>query len=140
MSRNITDLIILRHGEAGYAPADHERTLTKTGQTQIRQQYFWLKEQGLKPELILYSPYQRTFETAGLATDFFPEVTLQVEPLLTPDADPALAASFLLSLEQKRIMVVSHMPMVADLTASFLSIIQILYCLFSVMAINGHKI
>jgi len=120
MSSNLTDLVILRHGEAGYAQRDNDRRLTETGQKQINSQYQWLTAQGYDPELILHSPYRRTCETASLANQYFPDAVLQTEPLLTPDADPALASAFINTLESHRILVVSHMPMVACLTSIYL--------------------
>ncbi len=120
MSSNLLELVILRHGEAGSAIRDYDRTLTEKGVRQIKSQCHWLSQQGYYPQLILHSPYQRTCETALLVKQYFPDTPLQAEPLLTPDADPALTSALLLSLDKTRIIIVSHMPMVAYLTSSFL--------------------
>jgi len=125
MQENIIDLIILRHGEAGTAPIDQERPLTERGQQQILKQYEWLQQQNFQPELILHSPYKRTIETAALATDIYPDAKLQVEPLITPDGDPAMVASFVQSMGTQQILIASHMPMVSYLTMEFVRGIDI---------------
>lgn len=125
MSEHLFDLIILRHGEAADADIDRNRTLTERGQQQIHSQYQWLKQQGLEPQLILHSPYQRTVETASLSANYFPDTELQTEPLITPDGDPAMVISMLSAVDQQQIIVVSHMPMVCYLTAELLPAINI---------------
>jgi len=125
MSVNSIELVILRHGEAGNASSDRERKLTEYGQQQILSQYQWLTEQGFIPEVILHSPYQRTVETAFLSKDFFPEIVLQEESLITPDGDPPMVASLIPALGKKKILLASHMPMVSYLTAQFLPKIDI---------------
>jgi len=117
MSNNLIDLIILRHGEAGSAVYDRERQLTERGRQQINSQYQWLDDHGFKPELILHSPYQRTVESAALAENYFPEAVYQAEPLITPDGNPSMVHSLITALDNHRILLVSHMPMVAYLTA-----------------------
>ena len=113
---NLTDLVILRHGEAGHASSDRERSLTELGCAQITSQYLWLKEQGFIPEQIFHSPYVRTTETASLASEIYPVAELLSEPLITPDADPLIAASFIKALPTNKVLIASHMPMVAYLT------------------------
>ncbi|MCP3673034.1 MAG: hypothetical protein GY829_00990 [Gammaproteobacteria bacterium] len=120
MSVNSIELVILRHGEACHASSDKERRLTECGQQQISSQYQWLTEQGFIPELILYSPYQRTVETASLSKPFFSDTVFQEEPLITPDGDPPMVASLITDLGKKKILIASHMPMVSYLTAQFL--------------------
>ena len=116
ISENLTDLVILRHGEAGNASIDRDRKLTELGRSQIILQYKWLKERDFEPQQILHSPYVRTTETAALAAEFYPNAELLCETLITPDADPLLAASFIESLSINKVLIVSHMPMVAYLT------------------------
>ncbi|MFT5451055.1 MAG: phosphohistidine phosphatase [Enterobacterales bacterium] len=113
-------IVILRHGEAAHAIPDRERSLTAYGRKQVESQYQWLKEQNFQPELILHSPYKRTIETASLAETFFPNVEMQVEPLITPDGNPELVAQLVPVLEKQQILIVSHMPMVSYLTTKLL--------------------
>ena len=125
MSEKTIELVILRHGEADNAIPDRERCLTEFGRSQVVSQYQWLQQQKFQPELILHSPYKRTTETASLAKHFYPEVELQVEPIITPDGSPALAAQLIPTLNKQSILMASHMPMVAYLTAEFLPDINI---------------
>ena len=119
MSDNLIDLTILRHGQAGEATSDRDRSLTEYGEQQISNQCKWLFDQGFRPELILHSPYQRTIESAVLAQMVFPEAVMQVESSITPNGDPALILSLIPALGKNQILLVSHMPMVANLTRSF---------------------
>ena len=116
MSKRLINLVILRHGEAGAAQVDRDRSLTDYGKQQICSQYEWLCEQKFQPELILHSPYKRTVQSASLSEDYFPESKLQVESMITPDGDPAMVASMLRSTAVNSILIVSHMPMVSYLT------------------------
>ena len=120
MSVNLIDLVILRHGEAAAAHPDRDRALTEYGKQQVSGQYQWLLEQGFKPELILHSPYRRTTETASLSSTCFPEAVLQEEPLITPGGDPTMVTSLIPALGKQQILLASHMPIVAHLTAVFL--------------------
>ena len=113
-------IVILRHGEAAHAIPDRDRSLTEYGRRQIESQYQWLKEQNFQPELILHSPYKRTVETASLAEAYFPNVEMQVEPLITPDGNPEMIAQLVPALEKQQVLIVSHMPMVSYLTKTFL--------------------
>ena len=124
MSDNLIEIVILRHGEAGTASSDRERPLTDYGREQVSSQYQWLLDQGFLPELILHSPYRRTSETAILAADFFHDAKIKIEPLLKPDADPAIISSLIPTLGNSRILLVSHMPLVSYLTAAISEGIQ----------------
>ena len=121
MPDNLIDLVIVRHGEAGSATTDHERSLTSYGQQQISSQYQWLVEQNFMPQIILHSPYKRTVETALLSQTLFPEAELEVEPLITPDGDPKMVQSMIPALGKQQILLISHMPMVAYLTSILVS-------------------
>lgn len=120
MLDNLVELVILRHGEAGSATSDRERSLTKYGRDQVSSQCQWLLKQGFQPELILHSPYRRTTETALLANVYFPDAIIQVEPLITPDGDPAMILPLLSEQGKQQILLVSHMPLVTYLTATLL--------------------
>ena len=84
-----------------------------------------MKEQGLEPQLIMHSPYQRTVETASLGASYFPDAVLQSEPLITPDGDSVMISSMLSAMDEQQIIIVSHMPMVSYLTVELLPAINI---------------
>lgn len=125
MSENLIDLIILRHGEANQAYPDKDRRLTDLGRRQISSQFQWLKDQGFIPELILHSPYARTVESASLSANSFPDVELRSEPLITPEGEPSMVSALIPALDKQKILMVSHMPLVAYLTVEFIANIEL---------------
>lgn len=125
MSGSHIELVILRHGEAGSAESDFDRALTKKGRDQITRQYQWLQQQSFLPELILHSPYQRTVETALLSAQFFPDAQRKIEPMITPDASPQVIAEQIHTFGKIKILMISHMPMVAYLTVALLPKVDI---------------
>lgn len=111
-------LWIMRHGLAeSDFDTDFNRALSEVGAVEAKN----VAEQMLDfadalPEKMLVSPFRRTQETAnivhktlGLDTPF------ETEELLVHFADHQLLAAFLLDRPEKKIMVVSHMPIVARL-------------------------
>lgn len=126
---------VMRHGEAGFnAKTDNQRTLTENGQKMAFKQGQWLakrlSDQQLSFDKILVSPYQRTQQTleqvlAGIqAVGFvqsFANLTRCVETWdgITPagDVDNVLSyLDFLRSEGTKNVLIISHLPLVFDLT------------------------
>mgnify|MGYP001197184817 CR=1 FL=1 len=63
-------LTLFRHAKAsqdGSAPRDFDRTLTDEGRRQAARMGAYMAAQGLRPDLALVSPSQRTMETFDLA-------------------------------------------------------------------------
>jgi phosphohistidine phosphatase len=115
-------IFLVRHGEAeSAARSDVERALTPHGQKQAALTAGWLKQQleGADAIQLVCSSYRRARETAeiiGLALSQTPQ---QIDRI-TPEDDPRQAlASIEAVLSQQgsqHIVVVSHMPLVAELT------------------------
>jgi phosphohistidine phosphatase len=64
------EIYILRHGIAEEAKAGHpdsERALTEAGREKLRRVLDRARSAGVKPSLILASPYRRAVETAQMA-------------------------------------------------------------------------
>jgi len=108
----------MRHGLAeSHFDTDFNRALSDIGKMQaenIAQQL--LAEQGELPEHMLVSPLRRTQETAqqvhetlGMTRPF------EDEALLIHSADHKLLGDYLLSHHSAKLMIVSHMPIVAEL-------------------------
>ncbi|AUD79168.1 phosphohistidine phosphatase SixA [Kangiella profundi] len=118
---------IMRHGDAPYI--DGERQLSESGKQDVAQMSQRLadilKQQELELELMLASPYLRAQQTADIVEQELMNAKVrpflrEQEPLLRSESDPAMTASYVEALPQSTILLVSHMPLVANLLASWL--------------------
>lgn len=120
-------LVLVRHGEAErLQTTDAERALTAAGREQAAETARWLAKQPLLAEAgvhLLCSTYRRARETAHVMAEAL-GATPRVIDHITPDDDPRLAwRSIDLALkamepaEDDAVIVVSHMPLVAALSA-----------------------
>lgn len=103
----------MRHGQATWsAPSDAGRPLTDYGRREVRVTVEQLS--GLGIDRIVASPYLRARQTAEIASK---ALQIPVETLegITPDDSPRAALECL--PETGNVLVVSHMPLVAGLTA-----------------------
>lgn len=109
-------LIIMRHGEAGWHREDRQRTLTDPGRKGVVRTARQLLDAGWKPDRIWCSTLVRARETARIVGGVMTLSPLQ-QTFLTPDEDPLLCLD---ALQQEPasgcLMVVSHMPLVGRLT------------------------
>lgn len=120
MSSGLQKLMIMRHGEAAQGFPDHARPLTSQGASEASRMADWLAsriEQGELALPTLYaSPYLRAQQTAQRMSDTL-SCPLHTLALLTPDDAPAEVSDWLLSHNPGTpIMLVSHMPLVGELT------------------------
>ncbi|HGO5814944.1 TPA: phosphohistidine phosphatase SixA [Mannheimia haemolytica] len=123
---------IMRHGEAGFnASSDAARTLTENGTQSAIEQGKWLGDylnnNQIKLDKILVSPYLRAKQTlesliVGMqAVNFcqnFATITEEWEEI-TPNGNPHTIENYLDFLKSegaKYILIVSHLPVVYDLT------------------------
>ncbi|PRY66167.1 phosphohistidine phosphatase SixA [Vreelandella songnenensis] len=116
----MSSLLIMRHGEAAPGFPDSKRALTPRGEQEAAAMGHWLAkrtEQGeLAMPVVYASPYVRAQQTAELIAKALgcPVATLDV---ITPDDDPAGVSEWLLNQpDGAPIMLVSHMPLVGELT------------------------
>ncbi|MBD3652803.1 phosphohistidine phosphatase SixA [Kangiella sp.] len=118
---------IMRHGDAPYI--DGERQLSELGKQDVvkmaQRLAERLKEQNLELEIMLASPYLRAQQTADIVEHELMEAKVrpflrEQEPLLRSESDPAMTASYVEALPQSTILLVSHMPLVANLLATWL--------------------
>ena len=110
-----------RHGEAGSAATDESRSLTRRGREEVltmAQEYSTWSDVSA-PEtvsLLLYSPCQRTIETAELSGELLRTGSQEVDSSLAPGAYPEAF------LEQhytghEHIVMVSHQPFLSKAIA-----------------------
>ncbi|MSV35923.1 MAG: phosphohistidine phosphatase SixA [Bryobacterales bacterium] len=86
------ELYLLRHGIAEDRAAsgrDADRRLTEEGRDKLRRVLERAHAAGVRPSLILTSPYRRALETAEIAAhELGYEGKLSRTPALTPDSSP----------------------------------------------------
>jgi phosphohistidine phosphatase len=118
------EVYILRHGiaeERRAGRADSTRKLTAAGKVKLRHVLDIARAAGVKPSLILTSPYIRAVETAQMAAEILecPDPIVHTDALL-PSAPPQ--AVWRLVREhagQTAILLAGHEPLLSE-TASFL--------------------
>jgi phosphohistidine phosphatase len=116
------EIYLLRHGAAERQAAsgkDSDRQLTVDGRLILRRVVKQAYVTGLRPSLILSSPYVRAVQTAQVAARLlqYPGEILQTDQL-TPDSSPADVWSELRAHRgQGSILVVTHEPLVSAATS-----------------------
>ncbi len=121
---------IWRHGEAGRAISDRKRELTGRGTDDIgygcHQFHDSCSARGIEhPQLILYSEWVRTTQTADIIASAFTHADKRSERALMPgsvvaDVDRALAT--LLDVDPpEHLLLVSHQPLVSRLVDHYLA-------------------
>jgi phosphohistidine phosphatase len=117
-------LYIVRHGIAvdkadPKAPADPERPLTAKGVQKTRAAALGLKELGVKPDILITSPYVRAAQTAEIFAEAlgFPTAKIRVSEALKPLANPADFIKELAHLKAKEAMCFGHAPHLDQLIA-----------------------
>lgn len=118
------ELILMRHGKALNVGApgihrDADRPLSDEGRATVREVARALKALGPRPELILTSPLPRAAQTAALVAD---TLGVQVEPCsaLALGADPAEVADAVRHHPRDCLMLVGHMPDLAELAGHWI--------------------
>ena len=113
---------ILRHGEAAPSSPDGDggRPLSEAGAAQVRALARRLVADGWAPDRAFASPLRRARETGALMLAALPAPpALELLEELQPEAEPADLVAALKALEATRghLLLVSHMPLVARLSA-----------------------
>ena len=107
-------IYLLRHGQAERLAVGAEQTLTATGRREAAAAAQLLTTLPL-PELVIHSPKQRACQTAEIVSQYLPAVPLVQSTALLPESAPAAVESLLLELTVDCVLLVSHLPLVADL-------------------------
>lgn len=121
---------IWRHGEAGRAATDRQRELTDRGLDDIGfgcQQFLkGLVGRGMvPPDLILYSPWIRTWQTGEIVAATFTHASAREHQALQPgstitEVDHCLSALHDDAAIPSHVVLVSHQPLVSQLVEYYL--------------------
>jgi phosphohistidine phosphatase len=120
------DVYLLRHGiaEAGaLGSPDSERALTTEGAKKVREVLHTAKSAGVKPDLILSSPFKRARQTAEVAAKElgYTEAIPDCAPLV-PSGDPrAVWEEIRLHKASSALLLVSHEPLLSATLAMLLN-------------------
>lgn len=110
------ELWIMRHGDADWsAGREHQRQLTDLGRAQVRSVAGKLLLQG--EFTVCVSPLDRAQQTCDvLLSSSDIQITERTkEPLLKSETDPKMTAEWVNASGYQRLILVSHMPLVANL-------------------------
>lgn len=122
-------LTIWRHGEAGQAPRDHERTLTDRGCDDIgfgaQQFHVHSEARGIPhPDRIGFSPWTRTRQTADIIAAAFTHAACSEEQRIQPGASLADALRLVQDVLDEgfteHLVLVSHQPLVSRIIDALL--------------------
>jgi phosphohistidine phosphatase len=116
-------IYILRHGIAeeskGGAP-DADRALTDTGREKLRAVLEQGREAGVKPSLILTSPYRRALQTAHMAGQILGCNKIVESEILVPSATPkAVWDAICARRREPALLIAGHEPLLG-MTVGFL--------------------
>ena len=119
------EIYLLRHGiaEDGQAgQADSERALTAEGKKKLKSVLRTAATAGVRPTLIMTSPYRRAVQTAQLAAEVFEyQGDLVRSTALVPGAKPEAAWEEIRPHKSEpRILLSGHEPLFSALTAHLL--------------------
>jgi len=110
-------IYLVRHGiamarEDPECPPDPERRLTQKGIARTREVAEAVKEMGVKPDLLLSSPYLRALETAEIfAAEFdYPKERIKKTDALRVGARPAAIFRELTGARAEQVMCFGHAP------------------------------
>jgi phosphohistidine phosphatase len=117
------EIYILRHAIAEEAKAgvpDAERALTDTGRERLRAVLERAKAAGVKPSLIVSSPYRRAFETAQVAGQVLGCKKIVESDALTPGGTPkAVWEAISARHREDALLLAGHEPLLS-MTAAYL--------------------
>jgi phosphohistidine phosphatase len=119
------DIYLLRHGiaEDGHpGQADSERALTAEGRKKLRSVLRAAVSAGVRPTLIMTSPYRRAVQTAQVATEVLEyQGDLLRSKALEPDAPPRAAwEEIRVHKSEAGILLAGHEPLFSALTSYLL--------------------
>ncbi|WP_417566684.1 SixA phosphatase family protein [Marinobacter sp.] len=107
-------LLIMRHGEAGWHTLDQERELTELGRRGVAEVAAQIAESPWRPKLIWSSPFVRARQTAAIVSEIL-NCPVAEKTFITPDDNPGDCLDALVEQHESPLMIVSHMPLVGSL-------------------------
>ena len=117
-------LHLIRHAEAGpHRLDDFSRCLTEKGFKQARRIGCFMKEQCLRPEIILTSPVVRARETAEIIAKLMGKPPLTEVPWAACGMNPEVALTELSGYAKlDSVMIVGHEPDLSSLSAALIGL------------------
>ncbi|MDR5904811.1 phosphohistidine phosphatase SixA [Franzmannia qiaohouensis] len=116
----IERLWIMRHGEAAQGSPDAARRLTSRGEADVQRMAAWLADELSDAECqalrIVASPFIRAQQSAALVAETLGG-ELDTLDCITPDDAPMAVIDWLQANAGQPLLLVSHMPLVGELTA-----------------------
>lgn len=112
------DIVLVRHGKAETISedgSDFTRHLSDEGRNEVLKLSDSLKSLKVDFGIILSSPFLRAFETSQIISQTLGIKDISISEFLIGNADPKTAVDYILSFTDS-IIVVSHMPLVSDIT------------------------
>jgi len=119
------EIYVLRHGIAEDGKpggVDSDRRLTPPGKEKLRTVLQLARQGGVKPELILTSPYVRAVETADIAArEFDYKSRILTADALVPESDPAQVWDEIRAhQEAASVLLAGHEPLLSQVVAHLL--------------------
>lgn len=111
-------LIIMRHGEAGFHSLDGQRELTEYGRQATADVAAQIAESPWRPRAMWCSPLVRARQTAAIASEIL-NCPVVEKDFITPDDDPGICMNAIIEATDSPLMIVSHMPLVGSLATLF---------------------
>lgn len=120
------EIYLLRHAIAENARPglkDAERAVTEEGRQKLKRVLERARGAGVKPDVILSSPYRRALETAEIAADSLKyDGKIVQTSALVPDGNPRHAWEEIRSRKsESAILLASHEPLMSSLLAHLLA-------------------
>jgi phosphohistidine phosphatase len=107
-------LLIMRHGEAGWHTLDQQRELTEAGRLQVANVAAQIADSPFRPVQLWASPLVRAQQTAAIVSEVL-NCPVREKNFLTPDSDPGHCLDELPETDPSPLMLISHMPFVGNL-------------------------
>ncbi|MCX7603179.1 MAG: phosphohistidine phosphatase SixA [Bryobacteraceae bacterium] len=119
------EILLLRHGiaeDARPGQPDADRALTREGKQKLRTLLRRLARAGVRPALVVTSPYLRARQTAEIARDVLaPDAMIVPARALAPGSTPQEAwEEIRLYANQPSVLCASHEPLCSELAAFLL--------------------
>lgn len=118
-------LYLLRHGVAEESPpaaSDSDRALTRDGRRKLAETLHVASEAGVRPSLILTSPFKRAIQTAEIAKQIlgYSRPLQQTAALVPSSSSEAVWQEIRGYRDHESLLLVGHNPLFADLAAFLL--------------------
>jgi phosphohistidine phosphatase len=121
------NLYLMRHGDAENTRPDNQRKLSEKGRRDVINVATQLRDHRISPNQILTSPLLRARQTAFLVSYTTGLAQPEIWENLIPDGSISVAREFIASYSQSSLMLVTHMPLVDELTQDLTEISEPLF-------------